>query len=177
MGSDRAKRGRGDPSARTDESLLRDTRGNATAEAVILIPFFILVWGFIIWGSHAYERTLDEGAIARGHAWQHVMSSCSGSVPAGTRVRDVTDPPFGPVGEALRLIDTLIDALPLFGDYWPGFFPDENEYHRHADIRTPQVIGGDTRRMEYDIVLMCNEDEETPDFEAIAWELFTQFGG
>ncbi len=157
--------------------LLEDTRGNATAEAVILIPFFILVWGFIIWGSHAYERTLDEGALARGHAWANVMDACPNNFPAGTRVTDATDPPFGPVGDVLSAIDSLISALPLFGDYWPGFFPDERMYHRQADIPTPQVIGGDTRRMEYDIVLMCNERDRTPSMDEIADRAYLLWGG
>lgn len=157
------------------KSLLRDEEGNATAEAVIMIPFFILVWGCIIWASQAYERTLDVGAKTREHAWAHAMDACKSRVPPDTEVRDVTDPVFGPIGDTLSVVDSIIETIPVVGDAWPGFFPTENQYVRRSRVETPEVMGGGDKEVGHTIVLMCNEDLETPgldDASSSSWGVF-----
>jgi hypothetical protein len=146
----------------TLRQLLRDERGNATGEAVIMLPFFIMVWGCIMWASQAYEKAIDVGAKTREHAWAHAMNACKSSVPGGTEVRDVTDPVFGPIGDTLSVVDSIIDTIPVIGDYWPGFFPTENRYVRRDSIDTPDVMGGGSKPVGHTIVLMCNEDLDTP---------------
>lgn len=166
-------RARGEP--RGLRALLRDERGHATAEAAIMIPFFILVWGCIIYMSQGYERAIDVGAETRAHAWAHVMDDCERRVPAGTDVSDATNPPLGPFGDLFDMIDEVIDWLPLVGDHWPGFIVEEREFGRRSTVDKPTVIGGGQARVQHRMVLMCNEeprDVTLTDLADHAWGIF-----
>ena len=63
---------------RTFRELLRDVRGSATSEAVIMLPFFVIVWGCVIFVSHKYERAVEVQAISRQCAWRYAKDNCTG---------------------------------------------------------------------------------------------------
>lgn len=157
-------------------SLLRDEEGHATGEAVIMLPFFILVWGCIIFVSQGYERAIDVSAKTREHAWAHVMDDCGRPVGAGTEVYDATEPPLGPFGDLFDMVDEIIDWIPLVGDYWPGFVVDERKFGRRDSIEKPSILGGGDQNVGHTIVLMCNERPTHVSLEDIAREAYGIFG-
>ncbi len=154
--------------------LLRDEEGHATAEAVIMLPFFILVWGCIIFVSQGYERAIDVGAKTREHAWAHVMDDCDRAVGSGTEVSDATNPPLGPLGDLFDMIDEILEFLPLVGDIWPGFVNEERQFVRRSSVDKPTVLGGGSQRVGHTIILMCNEEGSDATLDELAghaWEV------
>lgn len=155
--------------------LVRDEEGHATGEAVIMLPFFILVWGCIIFVSQGYERAIDVGQKTREHAWAHVMDDCGRPVGSGTEVSDATNPPLGPFGDLFEMVDEIIEYLPLVGEYWPGFVIEERQFVRRSAVDKPTVIGGGRQRVGHTIVLMCNEeptDVTLTELADYAWGIF-----
>jgi len=161
---------------RSLRELLRDTAGHATAEAVIMIPFFVIVWGCILYVAQGYERAIDVGADTREHAWAHVMDECDRPAPGGTEVTDATNPPLGPLGDLLGMIDEIIGHIPFFEDYWPGFIVEERQFVRRDRVDKPSVIGGGEARIGHTIVLMCNEEPRGSHLSDMADEAWLIFG-
>jgi hypothetical protein len=154
--------------------LLRDTRGHATAEAVIMLPVFIIVWGAIIFVSQGFEAALDIGARNRQAAWTHVMNDCEGGVDPGVSVSDATDPPFGPLGELFALVDAVFSTIPIYRDYWPGLVPEERRFRVQTSVAQPRVLGTGSANVNHDIVLMCNEryiDTNLREMSSEAWRV------
>jgi len=154
-------------------ALLRDQRGHATAEAVIMLPFFILIFGGLIFVSKGFETSIDERAITRQHAWAHVMDDCRSRVPSDTEVSDATNPVFGPVGDLFAIIDEIIALIPFFSDYWPGWINEERKFTRRASVDKPAVLGGGSAQVGHWIILMCNErpnDVDTDELATRAWD-------
>jgi len=156
--------------------LLRGEEGHATGEAVIMIPFFILVWGCIIFVSQGYERAIDVGAETRRDAWAHAMDDCRGPVGSGTEVSDATNPPLGPFGDLFDMIVEIISFLPLVGDVWPGFINEERQYVRRDAVEKPTVVGGGNQKVGHTLVLMCNEETSDTSLEELAEHAWGVFG-
>jgi len=156
--------------------LFRDERGHATAEAVIMLPFFIMVWGCIMWASQSFENEIDLASKAREHAWQHAMNNCNGATGAETQVTDYSTP--GLLGDLESVFNAIDDAASIFAvmEDWPGLSFDEHQYVREDVVVAPPVTGGNDRETYYRVVLMCNEQHSTPDIEETAWSAFTIFG-
>ncbi|RLB49279.1 MAG: hypothetical protein DRJ42_21395 [Deltaproteobacteria bacterium] len=157
-----------DSPTKNRRSLLRDTEGHAMTEAVIMLPVFIIIWGFIVWASQVYENQLDLVAVTRDHAWQHAMNDCHGAVPPGTSFRPASDASIPGLSGLSSTLDGLINMIPIFEEYWPGLSFDEDEYQREGNVPAPEVTGADDQRTVHRVVLLCNEDQETPDLEEMS---------
>jgi hypothetical protein len=154
---------------------LRDERGHATSEAVIMLPFFIMVWGCIIWASQSFENEIDLAAKTREHTWQHAMNDCRGATGADTQVTDYSGGGIsGGIESVFSLIDQVAGLFAVMED-WPGLTFDEHQYVREDVVTAPNVAGGNNRETYYRTVLMCNEVHDTPDIEETAWSAFTIF--
>ncbi|MCS6799544.1 MAG: hypothetical protein NZ898_13650 [Myxococcota bacterium] len=143
--------------------LLRDERGNATAEAVIMIPFFILVWTCVLYAADGWGTAVRQAAETRRDAWAHVLPGCEGRAPEGLELSDATNPPFAILGDAILAIDRVLRDLPILGDYYPGLFVEEREMIRRATVEKPAALGGDDAEARHRLVLACNEVPR-PDF-------------
>lgn len=165
--------------ARGFKELLCDEEGNATTETVIMIPFFIIVFGAILYMGQGYEHAVDNAAKDREHAWAYVMDDCRSSDPhPGTTIRDIHDPPGGDlVSRVDGFVSGILSRLPLLEDSWPDpFFPMEAEGHRvDEDVEKPAVLGPGHARIDHRIQLMCNErrrpDVRLDDFTWEAWRM------
>ncbi len=155
--------------------LLTDTRGHATAESVIMLPVFLIVFGAIIFIGQGFERAIDYGAINRQAAWAHVMNDCRGGVGSEVAVTDATDPPFGPLGDLFALVDSVFTTIPIYSEYWPGLIPEERRFAVQTTVDKPAVLGRGRARINHDIVLMCNEryiDANLRTMSSEAWRIF-----
>ncbi|MEM9192876.1 MAG: hypothetical protein AAGF12_27120, partial [Myxococcota bacterium] len=149
---------------------VRDEEGHATTEAVIMIPFFVLIWTFLIYFGGGYAEKIDMSATARGQAWAHVMDNCRTNVPNDLTRRDPGST-YSQVNEVLEIIGEIISLIPLVGDYWPNPpMPVDYEFSARRAIQRPQLIGGQTGEATYSIVLMCNERPRNIDLEEMAWK-------
>lgn len=129
--------------------LLRDTRGAAMTETVIMLPFFILVFGCIVYAYNVHEAWLDTANRTRQHAWRHASDSCEGSVPDGTRSSTSTVE----TGTAMGAISTTLTL---------GLMPDpemeEVSMSRSDEVGKPKVLGEGSYGVGHGLTVMCNEE-------------------
>ena len=142
---------------RTLRDLLRDERGSVMTEAVIMLPFFVLVWGCIIYVSQLYEKGIETQAEARECGWRYAKDNCEGetrcAVASGL---DVTrDYGSGESGD----IDAAESGVGFLGD---GFltnilFGADATATAEDTTPKPQVIGGGDAQLRGRMGLACNE--------------------
>lgn len=60
------------------QRLRRDECGIATTEAVIVIPFFLIVWMGLITVHHVYEKRLEVQVLSESRAISRAANGCKG---------------------------------------------------------------------------------------------------
>lgn len=135
-------------SRRRLRNLLRDERGTATTETVIMLPFFILVWGLIFYVFDYFHSRIEHQMWTRRHAWRHAYTGCESDGSYGRTSMDETG---GFDGEGfVGHVDDVLSVL-------PGFHFDEIRANRTATVNRPEVIGGGGLTHEREMYLLCNE--------------------
>lgn len=149
-------------------SLLRDTRGAAMTETVIMLPVFILIWACVIYVYQAYEKKVDVMQKTREDAWHHATNACRGSAGSGgggTTIHTSDYDIDSAVGSVFRILGSAYYQGPL----------RELEASRGDTIEEPELVGSDTVHLDYRIELMCNEEPQALG-EVIHYEAWAIFG-
>ena len=148
--------------------LLGDEQGAAMAEAVIMLPAIILIWGIILYIHFGFRDAQRNMATLRDHAWSHAFAACQTSVSAPTEIADGGS--FD--GESRGGISGLSTALRFVTSTL--FQIDEFGARRARDIERPQSLGGGTRRLEWEMLMLCNEPQR--DDQDPIWEIWADLG-
>jgi hypothetical protein len=127
---------------------LREVAGHATAETVIMIPVFVVIWGGIWYTHQRYRKAINMAQLTRAHVWAHAYGGCEGSPPGGTTIGEHTDDRDGFFG----VVDFAIGSGIL-----PGFQFDEIEGRRDTSLDRPAVLGEGRVTMGHNLVVLCNE--------------------
>lgn len=133
----------------------RDERGAALIEAVVVIPFFILIFVCIIFVGKIYAEKERAMRTSKERAWTAAMSSCSG--------KDVKTGSDG--SPTLTGVNTN-DARHASGA--PGTDRMSRSYGSvisdvSYDVRADLQLGGYTKSMKSRTKVMCNEVAEDGD--------------
>jgi hypothetical protein len=147
--------------------LFRDERGAVTAEAVVMMPFFLIVWGCIIYVAQKYERAIETSQIARECAWRHAKDNCetdvrcalSGGLPeAAITEADIESSPRGgsDVASGERSEGMSIGSS-LGGSLMDMILGKEITATARKSVPKPQVIGGGNLSITWRMALSCNE--------------------
>ncbi len=136
--------------------LLRDTRGAAFAEAVVMLPAFLLLWAginFIYQKQKAMQEALEE---SRKCAWAYAESSCS-EAPTGCIPKDqqeITDTTGAStkLGKARGGLDAVIGSI--FGKPF-GMITSNS-------VTPPKLIGGRAHSLKATQFMICNEAARDP---------------
>jgi hypothetical protein len=144
---------------RSLRDLIRDERGSVMTEAVVMLPFFILVWGCIIYVSQLYEKGIETQATARECAWRHAKDNCEGD--SRCAIAGGLDPSrdYGS-GDASAIESAEGSGGPGFlGD---GFltnilFGADITATSESTTRKPELIGGGDAQIVGKVGLACNE--------------------
>jgi len=144
---------------RTLRDLLRDERGSVMTEAVVMLPFFILVWGCIIYVSQLYEKGIETQATARECAWRHAKDNCEGDS------RCAIGPGLDPSRDYGSGDASAIESAE--GSGGPGFLGDgfltnilfgaDITATAQSSTRKPELIGGGDAEIVGKVGLACNE--------------------
>lgn len=145
---------------RSFRELLRDQGGSVMTEAVIMLPFFIIVWGCVIYVQQLYTKGIQTQAVARECAWRHAKDNCEGDT------RCSIEPGLDPSRDYGSGDSSAIDAaegsssgLGFLGD---GFltnilFGADITASATGSTRKPEVIGGGDANLTGRMGLACNE--------------------
>lgn len=146
---------------------LANDEGTASIEAVIMIPFFIIVWGLLLFAVDVYKHKIDAGMQARDCGWSFAQTGCE-TLPPQCQAE-----PGDPVavdggagtGELESSMDDLPLDIPIIGDVLNGIIDElfgELRVARHnEDVNRPQVLGATTVHTRGAFAIMCNERPTT----------------
>jgi hypothetical protein len=147
--------------------LLRDERGAVTAEAVIMMPFFLIVWGCVIYVAQKYERAIETSQVARECAWRHAKDNCETDVrcaisdglpEAAITAADVEGSPRGgrevAAGESS---EGMSIGSSLGGSLVNLILGREITATARKSVPKPRVIGGGNLSITWRVALSCNE--------------------
>lgn len=147
-------------------SLLRDERGGMYAEAVIILPVFILVWSLIAFVNQGYRRTLAAGTQTRGAGWAHVINQCEDDAEpaAPVEMEDASGMYSGLLGTLAAVVSGGITVarwqpLILVRAETIAFQFDAHRYVQVEELARPRPLGG-SAVLGHHIDLVCDEQHE-----------------
>ena len=142
--------------------LLGETEGAAYLEAVVMMPFFIIVWGCIVYVHNYFEADRALSTRTRACMWQYASDGC-GRLPvecqhlvvARAGVIDTAEIPDASSYEAfaeLPFVRALTHAV--IGSYW--------SVSSRSRVQRPPILGGATTAVHSMYALPCNAVPESP---------------
>lgn len=143
--------------------LHRDTTGAVFAEAVVMLPFFILVWGLILYVHSYYSRRITLGQQSKSCSWQYSNSGCQ-TVPDGCQrfavsargdfdSRDLGGERGSDFQEFISEVGSFVGRIVL---------GQNAVVNASAEVAKPQVIGGGRAQLRTQHAVMCNEVPTDP---------------
>jgi hypothetical protein len=157
-------------------------RGHASLEALILLPFFFLVWGCIFFVHKAESHKAGVSMATRSCAWQRMSGGCSGGGPPACQLSagpdQLGDEDLVGSSAALANVDALFPALAIqfrtmFGPSFRPVFGAE----RHLRVARPRVLGGGETRVGAAFTGMCNETGGHETLGSVSTETFCELTG
>ena len=144
-----------------------DEEGTASIVAAIMIPFFIIVWGLLLFAVDVYKHKIAAGLQARDCGWSFAQTGCETLPPQCAE--EPGDPVAVDGGEGTGDLESSMDELPLdipiIGDVLNGVIDTlfgELRVARHTeDVQRPQVLGATTVHTRGAFAIMCNERPRT----------------
>ena len=142
-------------------SLLRDTRGSVTAEGVIVIFFFVMVFTFLAYEGKRYKTLINLKRDARQQGWEFALPGC------GEADRDLNLLPFidqvdpagcGPAcGSGPSCYQCVRRAVPLRGSFFDSVIAPQIIASDNRSVSRPTSLGGGVRDFNVRFVTSCNE--------------------
>ncbi len=162
------------PSSRGEECLAADERGGMFAEAVIVLPAFILVWSLIIFVHDGFDKAQDAGVAVRQATWVHsIANTCEGSPGV-----DHSQSNWGIVG-SLTSIAALITSAPTIVRNQPmvlrplwfkklAFELPTGTFSQRGTVPRARALGG-SATYGHEAKMMCDENNEQPSMTGWIW--------
>jgi hypothetical protein len=136
-------------------------RGAAMTEALILIPFFAIVWGCLLFAFKTGEKRAVVDEVARNCAWERMTGACKDA--PSPRCTFTDGPQLGNEGleGAANLYQDLQTGLLNYGmdlrEMFGPFFRPTFACARGGRVSKPRVIGGGDLGVRGSFSAMCNE--------------------
>lgn len=150
-------------------SLLRDERGAAYTEAVIMLPVFMTVMALFFMVYRVYTKKFETMSNVRSVAWTAANSdSCEDggteecpSGGSGCTTSDEEDDVQGGIDDLLG----EATEIPVLGTLLDGVFGVAITKTVTDSVENPDYLGGGTKSVATSYTLMCNPEPTT------VWEL------
>lgn len=142
--------------------LLRDDRGTASTETIMMTPAFLIIWGSVFYVFTLGRNIVEMNVRIREGAWQRAYDGCRSTPDSPTRISEGSTGSSS-TGDA-AILGSILDTI-------------FTEFHaaRNGSVDQPPVLGGDTQQYRGDMLWMCNEDPEDysiVNFISSAWGSF-----
>lgn len=163
----------------------RRQRGTASTEALILLPFFFIVWGCLFFTHSRLEQKVVVNEIARTCAWERMSSSClappSPRCSFGAGQQQLSDADLEGASASManlqtRLLAFTFDLRDMFGPVFRPIFSTARE----GQVNRPRSLGGGQIPLQASFSEMCNEvpgDETEADLSSAAFCALTGWCG
>ncbi|UJR83813.1 TadE/TadG family type IV pilus assembly protein [Sandaracinus amylolyticus] len=157
-----------------ERSLLRDTRGAAYAEAVLVIPVFVLLAGGVVYLHGVHAARMDASLRARECAWAYANGGCETLPPecretGGGAADDGGDPALA---DAVASVQEMQSSFPIpgLGSTGEAIFGRTVRLSATATAQSTPLFPAPPREMEASALGVCNERERT--IETVARDVF-----
>jgi len=160
----------------------RGERGAASTEALIILPFFFIVWGALFFSHRLAEKKVVVNEIARTCAWARMTGGCTDAM--SPRCNHTTSVPLANddlEGSRASLIN--YDARINSGFEWPfqsrfgPYFRPVLGADRDARVTKPRQIGGGEFGVHTEFSEMCNEVSHEETVPTVSEEMFCTITG
>lgn len=151
-------------------SLLRNERGAAYAEAVVMIPTFIIIWASILFISDYYEAGMNMTTRLRHCLWRYATDSCKGAKPATCREGGDSQPDdgnFSAIGSITNQFQTTSGPM----------LPKEASFSAQTSVTLPEALGGSSKTLQAKRSIVCNEERKDLDIVSVFGEAAQMLGG
>ncbi len=137
-----------------DRSLLRDTRGSIFVEALVYIPFLILIWIFLNHTHAVSETSISTQRAARTCSWQYATRGCE-SPPAGCGASSSFFDDLILRADGGGSFERLAMELPFLALTLTKLHGDSEEVTLRTSVERPNILGGDRELIGHH-AMMCN---------------------
>lgn len=162
------------------------TRGVASVEAAVALPFFVLLFVGLNYMRAAVLKKHELSMTARTCAWLFSESNCqvipdgcqnvlgSPSVSASSASQQLHDKLKGGASEAAALTQVVSNIITdLLGPALDAAFGESFDAVPHSSVDKPKLFGGGSLEVFGHYHLACNLKQETPlDVVTDAWKIF-----
>jgi len=136
-------------------------RGSVSAEALILLPFFFIVWAALFFSYRLQEKKAVVNEISRECSWERMSAGCS--APPSPRCNYSQPSQLGNDAlegsrAALANLDDRLGAFVIdFGAQFGPYFRPVFGAGRQTRVPRPRGLGGDEVQIATSFSEMCNE--------------------
>ncbi|MCP4601999.1 MAG: hypothetical protein GY847_16030 [Proteobacteria bacterium] len=147
----------------TRRSLLRDDRGIAMTEAVIVIPFFIIIWMGLIFLHGIYLGRLQAQVEAHNVAYQGAMIGDCKGIKDNRGNDENIDKAMDDANESDAQVNENVDvnAMDLVAEGGGSSMFDWSHHIVSAEVTVsglPKPFGGPTKKLKGKAKLLCNTE-------------------
>ena len=140
----------------------RRRRGAAMVEALVAIPFFIIIFATTMFVGSFYQEKLKTIRESKKCAWDHAIAGCKGGCQADTEVGGSGNEVQSPGGTG----DSKTDSAPGGEIQSKDFY--QSKFTVKSKATASNVIGGYVKNIESTTTVMCDEVPENGDPAGIA---------
>lgn len=154
---------------RAIRKLIKNERGAVYTEAAMTLPFFIMIWAFMIFSHKLVYQKISNNALSKGCTWAYAINFCENSgLPASCGGTNFSNAP--PAEWSDSAVTDFVRAVPFIGDIVLG----KAAYGtRTGTVRRPGYIGGGDRSFDARHSVACNEKPKTVgDLFSSIWDMF-----
>lgn len=136
---------------------IKSERGAVYTEAVITLPFFIMIWAFMLYSHRLVNEKIKNNSIAKGCTWAYALNYCESSgLPAACGGTSFSNAP--PAEWTDSDVAEFMRAVPFIGDLILG----KGSYgERTATAQRPSYLGARDSTVRARHSVSCNEKPKT----------------
>jgi hypothetical protein len=135
-------------------SLLHDSRGSIFVEALVYIPFLILIWVLLNHTHRVMVTDIATQRVARTCSWKYASSGCD-SPPSGCGASKTVVDDLVLRGLGTGSFETLAAELPFIAPQMAVLHGELAEATVRSSIERPAILGG-SREFIGHHAMMCN---------------------
>ena len=125
-------------------------RGAAMVEALVAIPFFVVIFACTMFVGSFYQEKMRTMAESKRCAWDHSINGCSGGCAADTGVAGSSSQIQSPGGTGNSKTQSQITSKDFF----------QSKFTVKSSATASNAIGGFVKPIESTTTVMCDEVPE-----------------
>ena len=144
-------------------------RGAAMTEALVAIPFFILIFATTMFVGKFYGEKMKTLRASKECAWSHAMAGCNGGCPADTGV--VGGESLQPEGTQDPNTQGAPGGETMSKDWY------QSKFTVKSSAQASGIIGGFEKKVETTTTVMCNEEPQDGNLWGVAKYIWNNASG